>query len=420
MRPRQQRVIVQRAIARRSRRDSRSRRRTRRCRINRSNRLNRVDRQKNLQSRRNRRCTLRGVASRVRKTSPAKVRVGDIAREAGVSTATVSRVINNFSYVSPENRERVLEVIRRHNYYPSAHARSLASGRSRLIGLVISDIANPFFPEVVKGIETAAYEQGYEVILADTNYDPRRMANYVRRFIERGVQGVALMTSEFSQPLLDELSNREVSVVFLDIGRPGPHSSNLAVDYSTGIEQAVAHLVELGHKRIAYVGGPAHLRSSKRRQTAFVRSVRRHIGREPSGLFEGDFRIAGGRQAGEALLASRGRYTAVMVANDMMALGVAQACRAAGRVIPRDLSIVGFDDIALAALAQPPLTTVEIPREVLGRKAIEALLATVSDPERRGVEIDIPTSLVIRQSTGPAPAAAKTRRVKRTSRAARA
>jgi LacI family transcriptional regulator, galactose operon repressor len=353
------------------------------------------------------------VATRARRTVQSKVRVGDIAREAGVSTATVSRVINNYNYVSPASRERVLEVIRRHNYYPSAHARGLASGRTNLIGLVISDIANPFFPELVKGIETAAYEKGYEVILADTNYDPRRMSNYVRRFIERGVQGVALMTSEFDQPLLDELARREVSVVFLDIGRPGPHSSNLAVDYSTGIEQAIAHLVQLGHRQIAYVGGPPHLRSSKRRFTAFVRSFRRHIGHEPSGLYEGDFRIEGGRRAGEALLASPERHTAVMVANDMMALGVAQACRAAARVIPRDLSIVGFDDIALAALAQPPLSTVTIPREVLGRKAIDALLATISDPERRGVEVDIPTSLVVRESTGPAPVIAPVRRATR-------
>ena len=192
-----------------------------------------------------------------------------------MSTATVSRVINNFSYVSPESRERVLDAVRRHNYYPSAHARSLASGRSNLIGLVISDIANPFFPELVKGIEAAAYEQGYEVILADTNYDPRRLSNYVRRFIERGVHGVALMVSEFNSALLDELARCEVSVVFLDLGKPGPHLSNLTVNYQDGIEQAVAHLVQLGHTRIAYVGGPANYArraAAKPRSSAATRS----------------------------------------------------------------------------------------------------------------------------------------------------
>jgi DNA-binding LacI/PurR family transcriptional regulator len=341
------------------------------------------------------------VPGRSRITQPTKVRLGDIAREAGVSTATVSRVINNFNYVSPASRERVLDVVRRHNYYPSAHARSLASGRSNLIGLVISDIANPFFPELVKGIEAAAYEQGLEVILADTNYDPRRMSNYVRRFIERGVHGVALMTSEFHHALLDELARCEVSVVFLDLGRPGPHLSNLSVDYQDGIEQAVAHLVQLGHTRIAYVGGPPHLRSSRRRLNAFIRSYRKFIGRDhdASSRYEGDFRIEGGRRAGETLLDEPSRHTAVMVANDMMALGVARACRAAGLSIPGDMSIVGFDDITLAALAEPPLTTVSIPREVLGRKAVEALLATMSHPDRQGLEMEIPTSLVIREST---------------------
>jgi DNA-binding LacI/PurR family transcriptional regulator len=353
------------------------------------------------------------LPSRARPHSlPSKVRLGDIAREAGVSTATVSRVINNFSYVSPENRERVLEAVRRHNYYPSAHARSLASGRSNLIGLVISDIANPFFPELVKGIEAAAYEQGYEVILADTNYDPRRLSNYVRRFIERGVQGVALMVSEFNSALLDELARCEVPVVFLDLGKPGPHLSNLTVNYQDGIEQAVAHLVQLGHTRIAYVGGPTELRSARRREMAFIRSYKKFLGKdhEQSSRYEGDFKIEGGRKAGAALIADPRRYTAVMVANDMMALGVVRAARAAKIAIPEELSIVGFDDIALAALAEPPLTTVSIPREVLGRKAMEALEATINHPDRQGVEIAIPTSLMIRESTGPASASAAARR----------
>ena len=186
-----------------------------------------------------------------------------------MSTATVSRVINNFSYVSPESRERVLDAVRRHNYSRARTPAARLPGRSNLIGLVISDIADPFFPELVKRIEAAAYEQGYEVILADTNYDPRRLSNYVRRFIERGVQGVALMVSEFNSALLDELARCEVSVVFLDLGKPGPHLSNLTVDYQDGIEQAVAHLVQLGHTRIAYVGGPA---SYARRGAAKQRS----------------------------------------------------------------------------------------------------------------------------------------------------
>jgi LacI family transcriptional regulator len=342
------------------------------------------------------------VPSRRRARRTSRTRLSDVAREAGVSTATVSRVINNLSYVSPESRERVMKVVRRRNYYPNAHARSLASGRSSIIGLVVSDIANPFFPELIKGMEAAAFEHGYDVILADTNYDPRRMSHYVRRFIERGVRGVALMTSEFDDTLVKELARRHVSVVFLDSGAPGPRVSNLDVDYQAGIEEAIAHLAQLGHRRIAYVGGPPKMRSSQRRLVAFRHGVRRHLHREAAGVYAADFRMEGGRNAARQMLDSQPRPTAVVVANDMMALGVMQECRAAGLTIPGDISVIGFDDIAFAALTQPPLTTVSLSRQVLGRKAIEGLLATIDHPEQRGLEIPIPTSLVIRSSTAPA------------------
>jgi DNA-binding LacI/PurR family transcriptional regulator len=340
--------------------------------------------------------------ARTRPASNSQVRLADIAREAGVSTATVSRVINNQSYVSHENREKVLKVVRRHNYYPNAHARSLASGRSHLIGLVISDIANPFFPELVKGMETAAFDYGYELLLANTNYDPQRMARSVRRFLERGVRGVAIMTSEIDPNLARELERGDVSVVFLDEGGPGPHVSQLAVDYEAGIDEAVAHLAALGHCRISYVGGPTHIPSSQRRLRAFITSVRRHTGEAPIWIGAGDFRLEGGRQAARAMLGAGDHQTAVVVANDMMALGVMQECRAGGLSIPADISVIGFDDIALAALTEPPLTTVSLSRQMLGRQAVDALIAMLDDTRRQGMELPVPTTLVIRQSTGPA------------------
>ena len=341
--------------------------------------------------------------SRKRARTGAHVRLADIAAEAGVSTATVSRVLNDAATVSQEIREKVLRVVRRRKYYPNAHARTLASGRSNLIGLVMSDISNPFFPELVKGIETAAYEQGYEVILADTNYDAHRMASYVRRFIERGVRGVALMTSEVDGELVDELPRRNVSVVFLDTGRAGPRVSNLAVDYGAGLADALRHLAELGHHSIAFIGGPAGIPSSEVRRRAFEASFHRYVGGVPAGVYEADFRTEGGRVAAARMLQARPRPTAVVVANDAMALGVLRECHAAGLSVPRDISVVGYDDIALAALAEPPLTTVMLPRQALGRKAVEALLATINHPEQLGVEIPIPTSLIVRESTGPVP-----------------
>ncbi|MCA1635314.1 MAG: LacI family transcriptional regulator [Acidobacteria bacterium] len=328
--------------------------------------------------------------------------IREVAREAGVSTATVSHVINNTRYVSEEVRARVVAAVEHCAYYPNAHARSLASGRSQIIGLVISDIANPFFPELVKSIETAAFERGYDVMLSNTNYDPERTSHYVRRFIERKVAGVVLMTSELDTALIGELARRDVSVVFLDLGKPGVHMSNLCVNYDAGIEEAISHLVSLGHRRIAFIGGPASLPSAEKRLEAFHGSLRRHLPEAPVLVYHGDFKLEGGRRAACEIMAGRGRPTAVVAANDMMALGAMGEFRAAGLDIPRDISIIGFDDIAFASLIEPQLTTVCLPRIELGRRAVEAVLATIARPDQQGVEINIQTYLVIRRSTAPA------------------
>lgn len=337
--------------------------------------------------------------------------IKDVAREAGVSTATVSHVINKTRYVSDEVRARVERAIEQCRYYPNAHARSLASGNSRILGLVISDIANPFFPELVKAIETAAFERGYDVVLSNTNYDAERTSHYVRRFIERKAAGVLLMTSELDEKLIKELARREVSVVFLDLGEPGVHLSNMRVDYAAGIEEAVLHLVALGHRKIAFIGGTPHFRSARRRLEAFRRAKNQLIEDESDRIFYGNFKIEGGRRAASEILAEKELPTAVVAANDLMALGAIHEFQAAGLNVPRDISVVGFDDIAFAALSNPPLTTVRLPRSELGRRAVEAALEMLAHPEQQGVEITVPTHLVIRSSTAPARVEVKNREV---------
>ncbi|HEX8708951.1 MAG TPA: LacI family DNA-binding transcriptional regulator [Pyrinomonadaceae bacterium] len=339
------------------------------------------------------------------------MRIKDVAREAGVSTATVSHVINKTRFVSEVTREKVMGAIERCNYYPNAHARSLASGRSNTFGLLISDISNPFFPELVKSIEAAAFENGHDVILSNTDYDDGRTVNNVQRFIERNVAGVALMTSELDPALIEELARRRVPVVFLDIGSAGVCMSNIVVDYEAGIGEAISHLVWLGHRRIAYVGGPARLRSAARRLEAFRESLAYQLPEcGPPAIYEGDFRLEGGRRAARELLGATELPTAVVVANDMMALGVMQECQERGLSVPDDISIVGFDDIAFAALSNPPLTTVCLPRVELGRKVVEALMAIIEHTDQQGVEINIPTHLVLRDSTAPAREAEPPRR----------
>jgi LacI family transcriptional regulator len=332
------------------------------------------------------------------------MRIKDVAREAGVSTATVSHVINNSRFVTDQTREKVLSAIEKCNYYPNAHARSLASGRSHMLGVLVSDIANPFFPELVKSIESAAFERGYDLILLNTNYDAERTSGYIKRLIQRKVAGVALMTSEMDASLIDELARCHVSVVFLDSGSAGECMSNLLVNYESGIDEAIRHLVGLGHRRIAYIGGPSRLRSANKRLEAFRASLARHLPDSASAtVYEGDFRLEGGRRAAREMLEAGAMPTAVVVANDMMALGVMQECRVKGLRIPLDLSVIGFDDIAFAELTDPPLTTVCLPRIELGRRAVEALMMTIERADRQGVEMHIQTQLVVRGSTARAP-----------------
>ena len=231
------------------------------------------------------------------------MRIKDVAREAGVSTATVSHVINKTRFVSDATREKVLRAVEKCGYYPNAHARSLASGRSHVLGGLVSDVANPFFPELVKSIEEAAFERGYDLILLNTNYDDERTSKYVRRIIERKVAGVALMTSELDAALIDELARRHVSVVFLDLGSAGERMSNIVADYEMGIEEAIQHLVSLGHRTIAYVGGPNRLRSATRRLEAFRESVARHLPKAPPpAIYEADFRLEGGRRSARCMV----------------------------------------------------------------------------------------------------------------------
>lgn len=330
------------------------------------------------------------------------MRIKDVAQAAGVSTATVSHVINDTRRVTDVTRARVLETIRELNYYPNAQARSLASGRSTTLGLVISDISNPFFPELVKSIEDAAFERGYDVVLANTSYNPARTSRYVRRFIERKLAGVVMMTSELDEDTIEELRRQRVAVTFLDIGHAGEHMSNIVVDYERGIEQAVAHLVRLGHTRFAYIGGPERLRSAARRRQGFDESLARHLPGARAYIVASDFQLEGGRRAAEAMFDSASqdeRPTAVIVANDMMALGCVRAARAASLRVPEDVSVIGFDNIAFAALAEPGLTTVCVPRDELGRRAVEAVMLTIEHPERYGVELRIETRLEVRCST---------------------
>ncbi|HZS98858.1 MAG TPA: LacI family DNA-binding transcriptional regulator [Terriglobales bacterium] len=329
--------------------------------------------------------------------------IREIAKRARVSTATVSRVVNRVPTVNPQMAKRVWNVIEELGYYPNTQARALVSGRSRIFGLIISDITNPFFPEIVQVFEAIAVQHRYEILLSSTSHDPKRMESSVRRMLERRVEGVAVLTFGMEEPLLEHLHVREVPIVFVDVGPQRPWVSNIRIDYLHGIRQAVQHLAALRHERIAFISGPLKLKSALARQQAFVRSMR-EIGMECDSalMVEGDHTMEGGMAACAKLLSLSHRPTAMMCSNDMTAIGVMRKSHETHIAIPHNLSVVGFDDIRLAQFMIPPLTTIQMSQAELARIAFDALMADVEreTPAPNGTEYVLKTNLVLRQSTG--------------------
>ena len=326
--------------------------------------------------------------------------IKEVAARARLSTATVSRTINQSGLVRPRTAEKVQRAIRELGYYPNTQARALVSGRTQMFGLIISDIVNPFFPELVKSFEFAAIHRGYEVIVANTDYDSERMSGCVRRMIERKVDGVAIITSEIDSHLLDELSHRRLPIVFLDVGKVKPLISNIKVDYSKGIGEGVRHIVSLGHRRIGFVSGPLTLKSARTRRSAFLKCIAAcGIGQRQRSVVEGNHKIDGGESAIMQLLSLPQPPTAVLTSNDLTAIGALRAITRVGLRVPQDISVIGFDDIELSRFTQPPLTTIRLSRDELGRKAFTALYEMVSGKHQSGQEIKVSTVLVDREST---------------------
>jgi LacI family transcriptional regulator len=330
--------------------------------------------------------------------------IKEVAKLAKVSTATVSRTINGSDKVTPETAERVRSAIEKLKFYPNTYARALGSGRSSLYGLIISDLTNPFFPELVKSFEEIAVQYGQEVLIANTNYDAHRMEVCVSRMLQRKVDGVAIMTSEMTEHLVDELAVRRIPLAFLDTAIPQKGISNIRVDYAVGIDAAVEHLTSLGHKAISFIAGPVSLTSARIRKRAFIHCLERNrIKLDPHFMEEGNHRTDGGYEAMSRLLDLKVRPTAILASNDMTAIGAMVAISERGLEIPNDISIIGFDDIELSAFTQPALTTVRLSRQEIAKMAFGALYNNYQSGSIKGAEYPIQTTLIVRKSTGPKP-----------------
>ncbi|MBZ5514531.1 MAG: LacI family transcriptional regulator [Acidobacteriia bacterium] len=330
------------------------------------------------------------------------VTIGDVARHAGTSTATVSHVLNSVGRMRLETRRRVLAAVKELRYYPNLHARNLARHRSRTMGIIVSDIENPFFPTVIRAFETQAHKRGYDVLVSDTNYRPQLTRRAAERMIEMKVLGVAIMTSEMSPALIDEILSQNVFVTFLDFEMVSEGTSNLRLDYLSGIREAIDHLYGFGHRRIAFVGGRYSLRNVKARQVAYITCMLDR-GLEPGPIAIGNQRADGGVAAGEALLRVTPRPSAVVAMNDLTAVGVIRAFRQHGLRVPEDVSVVGFDRTYLAEFYHPSLTSVDMQPEYLGRVAAESLLELATASKPQGRDYVVPLHLVVGESTGPAP-----------------
>jgi LacI family transcriptional regulator len=327
--------------------------------------------------------------------------IKEVARHAGVSIGTVSNVLNRPDLVAPATRQRVLDAIGQLGYVRNDSARQLRAGRSRTVAIVVLDVANPFFADVVHGAEMEAEESGVVVVVCNSGEDPVRERRHLEILEEQRVQGV-LITPVHDGPdsRLELLISRGTPVVLVDRGSGHHNRCSVAVDDVLGGRLAGAHLLELGHTRIAYVGGPFSIQQV----------ADRHAGVAGAIGADGDLRVvetaslsvaAGRRAAGEiADLPAGQRPTAVFCANDLLALGVLQEMSLRGLRVPRDIAIVGYDDIEFASAAAVPLSSVRQPREQLGRTATQLLLEEVNDRSRhRHRHVVFQPELVVRDSS---------------------
>lgn len=339
------------------------------------------------------------------------INISIIARKARVSTATVSRTMNGSSLVREDTAERVRKVIASLGYVPNGGARSLSSGRSSLIGVIISDITNPFFPDLIRSIEQLAADHSYDVIFANTNYDPTRLEHCIQRMMERRVDGIAIFTSEMHDKAVALLKRQSIPVAILKNQVQESSFRTIRVDHATGIREAVQHLIGLGHRDLAVIAGPTSLRSASRRRELFLAELAGNGLKLPSAwLLEGDHRVDGGHQAMLKLLNLKRRPTAILCSNDLTALGALNAIHEAGLHVPRDFSLIGFDDIDLVTIVRPQLTTIRIPRSEIATQAFFSLIAPRREGRAANPQVMIRTELIVRDSTAPPPALSSSKR----------
>ena len=336
-----------------------------------------------------------------------RITIKDIAREAGVSPQTVSRAINDKGEIRPETQERILRIAERMGYRPNRIARSLATRRSRNIGLVVPDVANPFFASVARGIEDAAHDAGYNVFLCNTDENAERESNAIRSLEAQRVDGMLLCSSRLSEPELVEVADRFEPLVLVNRRIDRPQTGCVIVDDAQAMKEAVLYLLQLGHCQIGLLAGPPQSHSGRERVKGYRQAMQTHkIALPASWQIYCPPQLQGGQIAAHQLLQQAPELTALVAYNDLVAIGALHACAERGLDVPKDCAIIGCDDVLLAALVSPALTTIHIPTYDLGRQAMGLLLDMIESgepspagrPRESYIPIIVSPHLVLRDS----------------------
>ncbi|WP_183600379.1 LacI family DNA-binding transcriptional regulator [Paenibacillus phyllosphaerae] len=329
-----------------------------------------------------------------------KATIYDIAREAGVSIATVSKVINGKGKISEERRREVMAIMERLQYQPSVIASALTGKHTYTIGLLLPDLSNPFFAEVARAVEDRGHQLGYSVVMCSTDNKDERIERYLSLLKQQRVDGIILATGIGSAEQLKKLNHAMPVVV---IGREVPESNlpTVVADDWGGGKAAAEHLLALGHRRMAVFAERLSITSSRERLRGFRQAIEEAgFTLTDEAIVICDDRIDDGRRQASALLRGSDRPTAVFCFNDLLAVGVLQAAKEAGLSVPAQLSIVSFDNTILAEVTDPPLTAVAQPMTHIGASAVDLLLEEIGSKPKIKARIALPTELVIRRSTG--------------------
>lgn len=334
-----------------------------------------------------------------------KATVKDVSIAAAVSTATVSRVLAGFEDVSDETRQRVLEAARSLNYQPNRNARNLRKSTTSKIGVIISDIQNPFFGSVVRGVEQTTIQEDFALILGNSDEDPQREQKLITMLLEEGVAGIILTPTSATPADYCELLNSSTPFVVIDRQLPLPDLDMVLVDGAAGAESAVKYLASLGHTRIGFVGGLKHLSAMHEREQGYLKALNdQGLPLEREYLRQGNNRQSGGYQAVRELVGLPRPPSAILIANNLMTLGGLQAIHEQGLEIPKDMSVVGFDDMDWAASLRPALTCLAQPAFEMGETAARILLKRIRSPEQPHQIVKLDTRLIVRASCRNLPA----------------